>query len=109
MPDEFQIIRGGRLLDIDARTAEFADVLIKGNAIVEIASGGLGAPEGAIEIDAADRLLMPGLVNGHTHGNSSLAKGMGDRWTLELLLNAHPWTGAGFTQEDKCLAAKLTA
>ena len=97
------------MLDIDARTAEFADVLIKGNAIVEIASGGLGAPEGAIEIDAADRLLMPGLVNGHTHGNSSLAKGMGDRWTLELLLNAHPWTGAGFTQEDKCLAAKLTA
>lgn len=109
MSEEFQVIRGGRLLDIAARTAERADILIRGNVIAEIGAAGLAAPDGAIEIDATDRLLMPGLVNGHTHGNSSLAKGMGDRWTLELLLNSHPWTGAGFTQEDKYLAAKLTA
>jgi len=35
-------------------------------------------------------LLVPGLVNAHTHGHGSLTKGMGDRWTLELLLNANP-------------------
>ena len=109
MSEGFQIIRGGRLLDIAARTAEFADILVEGNTISAIGAAGLAAPDGAVEIDASDRMLMPGLVNGHTHGNSSLAKGMGDRWTLELLLNAHPWTGAGFTQEDKYLAAMLTA
>lgn len=104
-----QIIRGGRLLDIDARTSDAADILISGNTIAEIGPPGLAAPEGAETFDATDRLLMPGLVNGHTHGNSSLAKGMGDRWTLELLLNSHPYTGAGFTHEDKYLAAKLAA
>ena len=100
------IIRGGRLLDIDARSSDAADILITGNTIAEIGPPGLAAPEGAETFDATDRLLMPGLVNGHTHGNSSLAKGMGDRWTLELLLNSHPYTGAGFTHEDKYLAAK---
>lgn len=109
MSAAFQIIRGGRLLDIAGRTADFADLLIEDDRIVEIGAPGLAAPDGTVEVDAADRLLMPGLVNGHTHGNSSLAKGMGDRWTLELLLNSHPWTGAGFTHEDKYLAAKLTA
>jgi 5-methylthioadenosine/S-adenosylhomocysteine deaminase len=34
---------------------------------------------------------------------------MGDRWTLELLLNAHPLTGVGPTAEEKYLAAKLSA
>lgn len=109
MADEYQIIRGGRLLDIAARTAEHAEILIRGNMIAEIGSAGLDAPDDAVEVDAEDRLLMPGLVNGHTHGNSILAEGMGDRWTLEILLNAHPLTGAGFANEDQCLAAKLTA
>lgn len=104
-----QIIRRGRLLDIDARSSEPADILITGNMISEIGPPGLPAPDDAIEFDASDRLLIPGLINGHTHGNSTLAKGMGDRWTLELLLNAHPYTGAGFTHEDKYLAAKLAA
>ncbi len=109
MPEQTQIIRGGRLLDISSRSADPADILISGNAIVEIGSPGLAAPDDAIPVNADDRLMLPGLVNGHTHGNSTLAKGMGDRWTLELLLNAHPYNGAGFTHEDKYLAAKLAA
>ncbi|MBO6782893.1 MAG: amidohydrolase [Alphaproteobacteria bacterium] len=109
MSEQMQVIRGGKLLDISKRSAEPADILIEGNRIKEIGAAGMAAPDGAKEVDASDRLLMPGLVNGHTHGNSTLAKGLGDRWTLELLLNSHPYTGAGFTQEDKYLAAKLAA
>lgn len=109
MTEQTKIIRSGRLLDINARTADHADILIVGDKISEIGSPGLAAPDNAEVIDAHDRLLMPGLINGHTHGNSTLAKGMGDRWTLELLLNAHPYSGAGFTHEDKYLAAKLAA
>jgi N-acyl-D-aspartate/D-glutamate deacylase len=40
----------------------------------------------ATPIDASRRLIHPGLVNAHTHSHGNLAKGMGDRWTLELLL-----------------------
>ncbi|MDP7241260.1 MAG: amidohydrolase [Rhodospirillales bacterium] len=103
-PAPFTVIRGGRLLDGDA-----ADILIEGDAIKEIGLPGLAAPEGADVIDAADMMLIPGLVNAHTHGDASLAKGLGDRLTLELLLNATPLTSERFRLEDKYLAAKLAA
>jgi len=109
MPQTTQIVRGGRLLDAAGHSAAPADILIRGDSILEIGAPGLAAPADAAIVDASDRLLIPGLVNGHTHGNTSFGKGMGDRWTLELLLNAHPLTGAGFSAEDKYLAVKLAA
>ena len=103
------ILRGGRMLDIAAGTAEFADVLIEGDTIREIGPPGCPAPEGAAEISAARRLLHPGLVNAHTHGHGNLAKGMGDRWTLELLLTAAPWIVGNRTGEDEYLSTQLGA
>ena len=85
------ILRGGLVLDVGAGTAEPADILIEGDMIRELGPPGCPAPEGAAEVSAARRLLHPGLVNAHTHGHGNLAKGMGDRWTLELLLAAAPW------------------
>ena len=105
----FTVIRGGRLLDGDSHEGGAADILIEGDAIKEIAPPGLTAPEGAETVDAADTMLIPGLVNAHTHGDVSLAKGLGDRLTLELLLNATPLTSERFRLEDKYLAAKLAA
>ncbi|HEV8584276.1 MAG TPA: amidohydrolase family protein [Methylomirabilota bacterium] len=103
------IIRGGRVLDAREGRAEPADVLVDGGTIKEIGRPGLAAPEGAQLLDAADRLLVPGLLNSHTHGHGTLGRGAGDRFTLELLLNAGPWTGGNYTLEDKALAAKLGA
>ena len=54
-------------------------------------------------------LLHPGLINAHTHGHGNLAKGMGDRWTLELLLAAAPWIGGNRTLEDKYLSTLIGA
>ena len=101
------IIRNGRVLDLAARAASPADILIAGDSIAEIGPPGLAAPEGAILIDAADRLLIPGLVNAHTHGHGALAKGMGDIWTLELLLNAGPYMNGDRSLEDKQLSGLL--
>ncbi|HSS82260.1 MAG TPA: amidohydrolase family protein, partial [Reyranella sp.] len=70
---------------------------------------GCAAPDGATEISAARRLLHPGLVNAHTHGHGNLAKGMGDRWTLELLLTAGPWIVGNRTVEDGYLSTQLGA
>ena len=94
------VIRGGRLLDGAIRNGEPADLLIEGDTIREIAAPGLDAPEGATTMDAADRLLIPGLVNAHTHGDTSFAKGHGPAYTLELLLNAVPAVGLGRRAED---------
>lgn len=109
MASDHTVIRGGRLLDAAAHRAEPADVLIEGTTIREIGPAGLAAPEAARTIDARDRLLMPGLVNAHTHGHGSVGKGLGDRWSLELLLNALPWANGGLAEEDLFLAAQLNA
>ena len=74
---KFQIIRGGRVLNIRDHRAEPADILIAGDDIREIGPPGLPAPPEARAIDAAGKLLMPGLVNAHTHGHGSLGKGKG--------------------------------
>lgn len=105
----FQIIRGGRLLNIRDHRADPADILIAGDDIREIGPPGLPAPPEARTVDAAGKLLMPGLVNAHTHGHGSLAKGKGDRWSLELLLNAGPWINGKRTLDDKHLSARLNA
>jgi 5-methylthioadenosine/S-adenosylhomocysteine deaminase len=105
----FTIIRGGKLLDIAKRRAAPADILIKGDTIAEIGRPGLAAPAGAAVIDARHRLMHPGLINAHTHGPGNLGKGMGDLWSLELLLTASPWIGGGRSLEDKYLSAMIGA
>ena len=105
----FAVVRGGRLLDIAGHGADYADILIEGDTIREIGRPGMDAPGDARTIEAADRLVMPGLVNAHTHGHGTLSRGLGDRWSLELLLNAAPWISGGRLLEDKYLAALLNA
>ena len=54
-------------------------------------------------------LLHPGLVNAHTHSHGNLAKGMGDRWTLELLLASGPWSFGQRIFEDIHLSTTIGA
>lgn len=99
------IIRNGRVLDPATGEAPQRDILIRDGKIAEIGAPGLAAPEGAELLDARNRLIHPGLVNAHTHAHGNLAKGMGDRWTLELLLVAAPWISGNFGVEEKYLTA----
>ena len=103
------IIRDGRLLDIQGHSAVPTDILVIGDTVHEIGPPGMAAPDDAATLDASGRLLMPGLVNAHTHGHNNLAKSVGDRWTLELLLNAAPWITGGRTLEDKYLSTLIGA
>ena len=55
-------------------------------------------------------MLTPGLVNAHTHAHGVLGKGLcGDRWPLELLLNANPASNRGRSVDDKHLCGLLNA
>src|SRR6266566_5963030 len=105
----YTIIRGGRVLDIDKGTAEPRDILIRDDTIAEIGAPSLAAPEDATVVSAERKLIHPGLVNAHTHAHGNLAKGMGDRWTLELLLTAAPWLTGHRTQDDIHLTAQVGA
>ena len=105
-PGTVTIIRGGRLLDARAHRADPGDILVTGDTITEIGPPGLAAPAGAAAIDARGMLLHPGLINAHTHAHGNLAKGMGDRWTLELLLTAAPWINGNRTADDRISAPR---
>src|SRR6516164_6803594 len=110
MTNAYSIIRNGRLVDAQRQRAEPADILIKGDAILSIGPPGLEAPADATLVDASDRALMPGLVNAHVHGHGTLAKGLvGDRWPLELFLNAMPGMAGHRTIEDKYLNGLVAA
>jgi guanine deaminase len=104
----FILVRGGRLADPATRRAEQADILVE-DGVIRALGRDLSAPEGARVVDAAGCLLHPGLINAHTHGHGALARGTGDRWTLELLLAASPWIGGGRALQDKKLSAQINA
>jgi 5-methylthioadenosine/S-adenosylhomocysteine deaminase len=102
------LIRGARVLDAMAHAAPLLDVLVV-NGVVAAIGADLAAPDGVSVVDAADRMLIPGLVNAHTHAHGALSKGLGDRWALEHLLNAGRWMNSGLLLEDKYLSAQLNA
>ncbi len=104
-----QVIHGGRVLRPDTLDIAPADIVIEGDAIREIVAPGTVKDANAQRVDAADRVLIPGLVNGHNHAQTGLAKGLFDRYTLELYLNAVPWATGRRTLEDKYLSAVIGA
>jgi cytosine/adenosine deaminase-related metal-dependent hydrolase len=104
------IIRNGRVLDVGAQRADPSDLLVDDGMIREIGRPGMAAPEGAAVLDARDRLLIPGLVNAHTHSQGALARGLpGDRVPLEILLTTGAAIGGSRGLEDKYLSAQLSA
>ena len=81
-------IRGGRILRSDMTVTE-ADVLVDSEAgeIVE-----LGAElAGDEELDADGDLVMPGLVNAHTHVAMTLLRGHADDKPLDTWLREDVW------------------
>jgi 5-methylthioadenosine/S-adenosylhomocysteine deaminase len=103
------LISGGHVLRADLKTCR-ADVLIEDSFIRAIEPPGQ-ITRGSLErIEASDRLLVPGLINGHTHGHGALGKGaVADRVPLEVFLSASGAINGSRTIEDKRLSATLTA
>lgn len=101
------VISGGLVLV--AGRFERRDIVIERDSIADVTAPGAVANANAQVLDARRHLVIPGLVNAHTHSHGGLSKGVGDLWSLELLLNAAPWIGGSRTHEDKHLAALINA
>src|SRR3712207_5270278 len=66
------------------------DILVEGDSIAAI-DPDLGDVAEAAVIDGRNRLVMPGLVNGHLHSSEQFFKGRYERMPLEIwLLYAYP-------------------
>jgi 5-methylthioadenosine/S-adenosylhomocysteine deaminase len=102
------LVQGGRVLRPDFDCAP-ADILVDGDAIADIVAPGTVKDLNARRIDAVGQLVIPGLVNGHNHAQTNLAKGLFDRYTLETYLNAVPWATGRRTVEDHYLSSVIGA
>ncbi|QIB35222.1 amidohydrolase family protein [Ancylobacter pratisalsi] len=108
-PGRPQVIRGGLVAFPGEGDVRPADLLIEDGRIAAIVGPGQPLPEDVETIDATDRLVMPGLVNAHTHSHLALAKGISRSWTLELHLHNGSWTGGGQNVDDRYLLAQASA
>ncbi len=69
------LLSGATVATLDPPQIETVDLRIKGDRITERGND-LVARDGEEVVDLAGKLLMPGLVNAHTHLYRSLARGM---------------------------------
>src|ERR1700737_4224161 len=76
------LLHDAMILTLDANNMiiEQGYVLVRGDRIAEVGHGRYTGPVVAERsIDCRDRLVAPGLVNAHTHSQSSTMAGFGDR------------------------------
>jgi len=77
------VFRNATVLTIDPSLGmiEGGDVLVVANRI-EAVGRQLTVPDGTVEIDATDGILMPGMVDTHRHMWQTALRGFGADWTL---------------------------
>jgi guanine deaminase len=102
------LIQGAQVL---VENEHFADVslLIDQDRIAAILPTGENVAD-AKPLDATGRIIIPGLVNGHTHSHGALARGgVPDDAILETFLAGSAWVNLGRSHDDLALCAQLSA
>ena len=103
------LIKGGLVADPAEGGARHLDLLLQNGRIAQVAAPGSISGDAIAVHDASDRLVLPGLVNSHTHGHANLMKGVADRWTLEASLTNGPWLGGARDPDTMYLSTLLGA
>lgn len=83
------MIKNGTILTMDRENSILEDnfLCIQGDTISHINADGEGSFEAMITVDAKGGLILPGLINGHTHAAMSLFRGLADDLPLMEWLN----------------------
>ncbi|MBL4847137.1 MAG: amidohydrolase [Planctomycetes bacterium] len=83
------LIEGGTVVTMDAerRVLKGAAIAIRGGEIVAVLEAGEPRPSASETLDAAGRLVIPGLVNTHGHVPMVLFRGLADDMPLMEWLN----------------------
>jgi len=101
------LVTGGQVLRPDL-TVERADVLVSQDSGDIVAVDEPGALDGDDELDASEGLVIPGLVNAHTHVAMTLLRGLADDKPLDAWLQEDVWpVEAELTADDIRVGAEL--
>ncbi len=87
------LIEGGYVVDAEGMIKDGA-VVIEGNRIVYVGDRDevkRHFPRGYLKIDAKDKIILPGLINGHTHIAMTLLRGYADDLRLQEWLENWIW------------------
>ena len=109
MASETLLVAGGRVLQPDMRVTH-ADILVDRDAgRIDAVDPDLSADHDPdAELDAAGGLVIPGLVNAHTHVAMTLLRGYADDKPLDAWLREDIWPAeAELTPEDVRAGAEL--
>ncbi len=93
---------------IVANKIEKCSILIENDEIVEI-SDKISSSNVDEVIDATGKLIIPGLVNTHTHLSMTLMRGLADDIPLDTWLNNHIWPVESKLEGKHCYAGALLA
>jgi 5-methylthioadenosine/S-adenosylhomocysteine deaminase len=95
------LLKSGTVVTMDRDVPDLprGDVLIEGERIAAVAPS-IDAADAEI-VDAAGRIVMPGLVNAHLHAWQTCLRGIASDWTMpDYLHNMHAGIAPGFTPDD---------
>jgi cytosine/adenosine deaminase-related metal-dependent hydrolase len=96
------VLRGGTVLALDdaRQVLTGTDVLVVDDRIAAVGPA-LEVPEGTVEIDATDGIVMPGMIDTHRHMWQTAMRGYGADWTLtQYFVWYYLESGKHFRPED---------
>jgi len=94
------------IITVDDKDSFYANgtLIVKNNRIKELGTSERVSPLGKV-IDMGGKLIMPGLINTHTHSHSSLFKNQADDMTLMDWLKKAMWPMERFLSKERSFAA----
>ena len=106
MSDNTILIKNALILSPNVNFEDKQSLLIKDDIITEISPE---IDESGIDkiIDAEGKILLPGLINTHTHLSMTLFRGLADDLSLDSWLNDHIWPMEANLNGDYCYIGAL--
>lgn len=103
------VIRAAAIITLDERQELLQPgwIRIVDGEITDVSATEIAAQPGDEAIDASHLVLLPGLVNAHTHLFQTLIRGVYEEMPLPEWLSAIYACGLSLTEEDSRLAAEL--
>lgn len=103
-----KVIKNGIVITMNPNKKEYEklDIVIDDDTIVDVLNEYNGKYDALI--DATDKIVMPGLINAHTHLGMSYFRATNDNLTLQKWLNEKIWPIEDkMTDEDTYFSSKL--
>ena len=106
MSDNTILIKNALILSPNTNFENKQSILIKDNLIAEI-SPEIDESDVSKTIDATGKIVLPVLINTHTHLSMTLFRGLADDLSLDSWLNDHIWPMEANLNGDYCYIGAL--